>query len=57
MTYAARAVRAGTVLSLASLALTVDNLRRLRVPLETARPTPESLAVLLPVRDEVQTAG
>ncbi|KQT94678.1 glycosyl transferase [Marmoricola sp. Leaf446] len=46
-------VRTGTVLSLASLALTVDNLRRLRVPLETAGPSPEALAVLLPVRDEV----
>ncbi len=57
MTYAARAVRLGTVLSLASLALTTDNLRRLRVPLETARPAPESLAVLLPVRDEVEVVG
>ena len=53
MTVAAAAVRAGTLLSLASLALTVDNLRRLRVPLEGARPGPEPLAVLLPVRDEV----
>ncbi|WP_445255579.1 glycosyltransferase [Nocardioides aurantiacus] len=53
MTVAATAVRAGTLLSLASLALTVDNLRRLRVPLEVARPDPEPLAVLLPVRDEV----
>lgn len=46
-------VRVGSLLSLASLALTLDNLRRLRVPVETAQPAPEPLAVLLPVRDEV----
>ena len=44
----------GTTLSVASLVLTVDNLRRLRVPLETALPAPEPLAVLLPVRDEAR---
>lgn len=49
----ARVVQVGTTLSLGSLVLTLDNLRRLRVPLETARPAPEPLAVLLPVRDEV----
>ena len=47
------AVRAGTALSLASLALTVDNVRRVRAPATGATPTPEHLAVLLPVRDEV----
>lgn len=48
-------VTAGTALSVASLALTVDNLRRVRVP-EAERPTdaqPDEVAVLLPVRDEV----
>ena len=46
-------VRAGTTLSLTSLALTLVNLARLRVPAAGARPDPEPLAVLLPVRDEV----
>lgn len=46
-------VRAGTALSLASLALTVDNLRRLRTPDPAAEPVSgECVAVLLPVRDE-----
>lgn len=45
-------VRAGTGLALASLALTVDNLRRLRRPDPDAVPDPESLAVLVPVRNE-----
>lgn len=47
------AVRAGTALALGSLALTLDNLRRVRVPDPAAVPAPERLAVLLPVRDEV----
>lgn len=47
-----RVTMVGTGLALASLALTVDNLRRLRVPDAAAVPTAESLAVLLPVRDE-----
>lgn len=50
-------VRAGTALSLASLALVLDNLRRVRVP-PTDRPASmEPVAVLLPVRDEVRTVG
>ncbi len=44
---------AGSALAVASLALTLDNLRRLRVPDPVAVPAPEPLAVLLPVRDEV----
>ncbi|MCW2813875.1 MAG: crtQ, partial [Nocardioides sp.] len=43
----------GTGLALGSLALTLDNLRRVRVPDPDAVPRPERLAVLLPVRDEV----
>ncbi len=46
------AVRTGSVLALASLALTVDNLRRVRVPDPAATPAPEPVCVLLPVRDE-----
>ncbi|MRJ75423.1 glycosyltransferase [Aeromicrobium sp. SMF47] len=46
------AVRAGTALSLASLALVLRNLRTLRVPDEEGTPTREHVAVLLPVRDE-----
>jgi hypothetical protein len=46
-------VRAGTALALASLGLTVDNLRRLRVPVAEEIPAPDRVAVLLPVRDEV----
>ena len=48
--------RAGTALALGSLALTVDNLRRLRVPSPDASapagPDGERVALLLPVRDE-----
>lgn len=47
-------VRAGTALALASLALTADNLRRLRVPAAEEIPAPDRVAVLLPVRDEVE---
>ncbi|GAA4893047.1 glycosyltransferase [Actinomycetospora straminea] len=42
----------GTALALASLGLTVDNLRRLRVPDPTAPPPRERVAVLVPARDE-----
>lgn len=45
-------VRAGTALALASLGLTLDNLRRVRRPDPTATAAGEPLAVLLPVRDE-----
>ncbi|GAA1904939.1 glycosyltransferase [Nocardioides lentus] len=45
-------VRGGATLAVASLALTVDNLRRVRRPARHAVPAPEALAVLLPVRDE-----
>ncbi|AWB90934.1 glycosyltransferase [Aeromicrobium chenweiae] len=45
-------VRAGTVLSLASLGLVVRNLRTLRVPDTDGPPAEEHVAVLLPVRDE-----
>ncbi|VXC45314.1 glycosyltransferase [Nocardioides sp. AX2bis] len=45
-------VRVGTALAVASLALTVDNLRRVRTPDRTADPAPEPVCVLLPVRDE-----
>ena len=48
-------VAAGSALSLASLALTLDNLRRVRVADPAATAGPESIAVLLPVRDEVDT--
>ncbi|WP_148613086.1 glycosyltransferase [Nocardioides rubriscoriae] len=44
---------AGTALAVASLGLTVDNLRRVRTPDPGAVARPEPLAVLLPVRDEV----
>jgi hypothetical protein len=48
-------VRAGAALSVASLALTVDNLRRLRVPPDPAGTEGDldRVVVLLPVRDEV----
>ena len=46
------AVRAGSALALASLALTVDNLRRLRRPAARPDPVAEPVALLLPVRDE-----
>ena len=42
----------GTTLALASLGLTVDNLRRLPVPDPVARPPGERVAVLVPARDE-----
>jgi len=45
-------VRLGAGLAVASLGLTLDNLRRLRAPDPTAVCEPERLAVLLPVRDE-----
>jgi hypothetical protein len=49
------AVHAATTLALASLALTLDNLRRLRVPPDPAgvEGALDRVAVLLPVRDEV----
>ncbi|MFW5470489.1 glycosyltransferase [Knoellia sp. CPCC 206435] len=48
-------VVAGTALSVASLALTVDNLRRVREPRVSpvGGRKPDEVAVLLPVRDEV----
>lgn len=46
------AVNTGAALAVASLALSADNLRRARVPDPTARPAPEPVCVLLPVRDE-----
>ncbi|MEI5674759.1 MULTISPECIES: glycosyltransferase [unclassified Nocardioides] len=52
-----RLVRVGSALALASLGLTVDNLRRLRSPDPAAAPAAESLAVLLPVRDEEDDVG
>ncbi|MHC1562463.1 glycosyltransferase family 2 protein [Actinomycetospora sp. C-140] len=45
-------VAAGTALACASLGLTVDNLRRLRVPDPRAAPPRERVAVLVPARDE-----
>ncbi|MCH1865573.1 glycosyltransferase [Nocardioides sp. CFH 31398] len=45
-------VRLGAGLAVASLGLTLANLRRLRAPDPLAVPTPERLAVLLPLRDE-----
>jgi hypothetical protein len=50
-------VRVGTGLALGSLALTVDNLRRIRRPSPDAVPDPEPLTVLLPVRDESATVA
>ncbi|WBQ08324.1 glycosyltransferase [Kribbella sp. CA-293567] len=47
-------VRAGTTFAVASLGLTLDNLRRLRAPSPVASPASETLAVLLPVRDEAE---
>ncbi|WP_299058256.1 glycosyltransferase family 2 protein [uncultured Nocardioides sp.] len=44
--------RLGAGLAVASLGLTLDNLRRVRSPDPDAVPAPERLAVLLPVRDE-----
>ncbi|MFB9313964.1 glycosyltransferase [Nocardioides plantarum] len=48
-------VATGTGLALASLGLTLDNLRRVRDADPVAVPEPESIAVLVPVRDEVDT--
>ncbi|GAA4785457.1 glycosyltransferase [Actinomycetospora chlora] len=45
-------VTVGSALAVASLALTVDNLRRLRVPDPDAAPPRERVAVLVPARDE-----
>jgi hypothetical protein len=45
-------VRAGTALALASLGLTVDNVRRLRTPDPAAAAPTERVAVLVPARDE-----
>ncbi|MFW6773607.1 glycosyltransferase [Nocardioides sp. CPCC 205120] len=50
-------VRAGAGVAVASLGLTLDNLRRLRAPDPGATATPEPLAVLLPVRDEVDAVA
>ena len=47
----------GSLLAWASLGLTLDNLRRVRSPDPAALPQPERLAVLLPVRDEVELVG
>ena len=44
----------GTGLALGSLALTVDNLRRWRVPDPHAAPPVERVAVLVPARDEAE---
>ncbi|WP_055476398.1 glycosyltransferase [Gordonia sp. HS-NH1] len=49
-------VAAGTALSLASLALTLDNARRVRRPVPTDILVPEPLSVLVPMRDEVESA-
>lgn len=47
----------GSALAVASLALTVDNLRRLRVPDPAAAPPRERVAVLVPARDEEEQIG
>lgn len=47
-----RLVGVGAALAVASLGLTLDNLRRLRRPDRAAVPHAEPLAVLVPVRDE-----
>lgn len=47
----------GTTLALASLGLTVDNLRRLPVPGPDAPPPGERVAVLVPARDEAAGIG
>ncbi|AZG46580.1 glycosyltransferase [Gordonia insulae] len=51
------AVWSGTATAVASLALTIDNARRIRRPDHDAAPAPESLTVLLPVRDEVDNVA
>lgn len=50
-------VAIGTAAAVAGLALAVDNLRRLRVPAAKPPPVTDRVAVLLPVRDEVQRVG
>ena len=49
--------RLGAGLAVASLALTLDNLRRVRRPDPGAVAVPERLAVLVPVRDEEDQVG
>lgn len=49
-------VTTGTALSLASLVLTLDNARRVRRPDLIDLPAPEPLSVLIPMRNEVETA-
>ncbi|MGV9859798.1 glycosyltransferase [Gordonia sp. NPDC003425] len=51
------AVCAGSLMALASLALTVDNARHIRVPDPAAVPDVESLAVLVPMRDEIDNVA
>ncbi|GLZ49458.1 glycosyl transferase [Actinomycetospora sp. NBRC 106375] len=51
------AVAVGTALACASLGLTVDNLRRLRVPDPHTAPPRERVAVLVPARDEEDHIG
>ncbi|MDF9715737.1 glycosyltransferase [Nocardioides sp. ChNu-153] len=50
-------VRVGAGIAVASLGLTLDNLRRLRAPDPDATVAPDPLAVLLPVRDEVDAVA
>jgi len=50
-------VGVGSALALASLGLTVDNLRLLRVPDPSAPPPTERVAVLVPARDEADGIG
>ncbi|MFY0406432.1 glycosyltransferase [Solicola sp. PLA-1-18] len=50
-------VAVGTGLSVAGLALTVDNLRRMRVPSASPAPAADPVSVLLPVRDEERDVG
>ena len=49
-------VATGTAMSLASLALTLDNARRVRRPGLADIPAPEPLSVLIPMRDEAHNA-
>ncbi|WP_238420566.1 glycosyltransferase family 2 protein [Gordonia sp. 'Campus'] len=51
-----RLVAVGTALSVASLVLTVDNARRVRRPGLSNIPAAEPLSILIPMRDEVDTA-
>jgi hypothetical protein len=52
-----RITAAGTALAVASLGLTVDNLRRLRTPPAHPPRLGEHVAVLIPARDEAGTIG